>query len=429
MRRCFFTETAAFHIFAFFITLRRGYTKTGDSEMRKFIRILNGAAAFAVAVIFAFVAYADFAYPDTFYVKNSSDNVIDDIYYLTYDSEQSVDSQSAQSVGGKNSTLALFGIIPVKEETVRRTGKNTVLVSGESFGIKLYTNGVMVVGTKDVETASGAVNPAEDAGIEVGDVIISINGEKVYSSDRVAEILNDNNGAAHKIKLNRGGSAREVTLTPAYCVPEGCYKAGLWVRDSTAGIGTVTFYDPSSGRMAALGHPITDVDTGELIPIRDGSAVETTVTSVTPSTKSGTGSISCEFSSRRIGVLDENTRQGIYGAYNKKADLGGTYEYEVALPQEVERGFCQVITTVDENGPAVYSAEITRVYQNDDEKNFIIKITDEKLISKTGGIVQGMSGSPIIQNGKLIGAVTHVIVNDPLRGYGVFASSMLSHTR
>ncbi len=379
-----------------------------------------------MAVIFSFVSYAYVAYPDTFYVTEQSDNVIDNIFYLTYDKEESVDYQSAESVGSESSSnLTLLGIIPVKEETVKTVQENVVLVSGESFGIKLYTDGVMVVGTKDVTTDGETVNPAEEAGIKVGDVIISINGEKVYSSDRVSEILNDNNGETFLIRVKRSGEYLNLSLTPVYVASEGCYKAGMWVRDSTAGIGTVTFYNPSSGNLAALGHPITDVDTGEIIPILDGKAVETTVSSVTKSTSNEIGSISCEFSNVEIGVLDINTQQGIYGQYSSKVDLSQYCEYEVALPQEVEKGFCQIITTVDENGPAVYSAEIIKIYQNDDEKNLIIKITDEELIEKTGGIVQGMSGSPIIQNGKLVGAITHVIVNNPLKGYGIFAQTML----
>lgn len=358
--------------------------------MRKFIRVLNGIVALAVAVVFSFVIYGNAAYPDTFYVNDASDNVIDEIFYLTDDDEQSVDYQSAETVGSQNSDLTLLGIIPVKSETVKTVNEDTVLVSGDSFGIKLYSDGVMVVGTKDVTSGSQTVNPSKDAGIEVGDIIVSINGEKVYSSDRVSEILNDNNGEAFQIRVKRNGDYRDFSLVPVYVESEGCYKAGMWVRDSTAGIGTITFYNPSSGMMAALGHPITDVDTGEIIPIFDGQAVETTVSSVTKSTVSETGSISCEFSNKEIGVLNINTRQGIYGKYSSKADLSDSSEYKVALPQEVHKGFCQIITTVDENGPQVYSAEITRIYQNDDEKNMIIKITDEKLIEKTGGIVQGM---------------------------------------
>ncbi|HIZ11594.1 MAG TPA: SpoIVB peptidase [Candidatus Eubacterium faecavium] len=393
--------------------------------MRKFIRLLNGAVAFAVAVIFAFVIYGNAAYPDVFYVQNSSDHVIDNIYYLTDDSERSVDYQSAQSVGDDNSNLTLLGIIPVKSETIKTVEENTVLVSGHSFGIKLYTDGVMVVGTKDITVNGKTVNPSEEAGVSVGDIIVSINGEKVYSSDRVSEILNDNNGKAFRIRINRNGEYRDLSLEPIYVDSEGAYKAGMWVRDSTAGIGTITFFNPSNSSVAALGHPITDVDTGEIMPILDGQAVETTVTSVTRSTSSETGSICCDFSNKEIGELSKNTTHGIYGSYTDETDLSKCCEYEVALPQEVQKGFCQIITTVDENGPKVYSAEITKINQNDDEKNMVIKITDEELIKITGGIVQGMSGSPIIQNGKLIGAITHVIVNNPLKGYAVFAQTML----
>lgn len=393
--------------------------------MRKFIRLLNGAVAFAVAVIFAFVIYGNAAYPDVFYVQNSSDHVIDNIYYLTDDSERSVDYQSAQSVGDDNSDLTLLGIIPVKSETIKTVEENTVLVSGHSFGIKLYTDGVMVVGTKDITVNGKTVNPSEEAGVSVGDIIVSINGEKVYSSDRVSEILNDNNGKAFRIRINRNGEYRDLSLEPVYVDSEGAYKAGMWVRDSTAGIGTITFFNPSNSSVAALGHPITDVDTGEIMPILDGQAVETTVTSVTRSTSSETGSICCDFSNKEIGELSKNTTHGIYGSYTDKTDLSKCCEYEVALPQEVQKGFCQILTTVDENGPKVYSAEITKINQNDDEKNMVIKITDEELIKITGGIVQGMSGSPIIQNGKLIGAITHVIVNNPLKGYAVFAQTML----
>lgn len=393
--------------------------------MRKFIRLLNGAVAFAVAVIFAFVIYGNAAYPDVFYVQNSSDHVIDNIYYLTDDSERSVDYQSAQSVGDDNSDLTLLGIIPVKSETIKTVEENTVLVSGHSFGIKLYTDGVMVVGTKDITVNGKTVNPSEEAGVSVGDIIVSINGEKVYSSDRVSEILNDNNGKAFRIRINRNGEYRDLSLEPVYVDSEGAYKAGMWVRDSTAGIGTITFFNPSNSSVAALGHPITDVDTGEIMPILDGQAVETTVTSVTRSTSSETGSICCDFSNKEIGELSKNTTHGIYGSYTDKTDLSKCCEYEVALPQEVQKGFCQIITTVDENGPKVYSAEITKINQNDDEKNMVIKVTDEELIKITGGIVQGMSGSPIIQNGKLIGAITHVIVNNPLKGYAVFAQTML----
>ena len=233
----------------------------------------------------------------------------------------------------------------------------------------------------------------------------------------------------YKIKLKRANNFVNVVLTPIFVQNEGKYKAGIWVRDSTAGIGTITFFNPSSGKIAALGHPITDVDTGELIPILNGQAVQTTVTSVSKSSAKQTGSICCDFSNKVIGTLKDNKNMGIYGDYNEKQDLSKCSEYKVALPQEVQKGFCQIITTVDENGPQVYSAEILKIFYTDGEKNMVIKITDNRLLAKTGGIVQGMSGTPIIQNGKLIGAITHVIVENPQKGYAVFAQTMLEASK
>ena len=397
--------------------------------MKNFIRILNAAVALAVAVIMGTVAYANAVYPDEFYIKNDSVGVIDDIFYLTSDDDRSVDNQSAQSVGFEVKELSVLGVIPVKSEVVRNVSEDTVLVSGNSFGIKLYADGVMVVGTKDIEADGKRFNPARNAGIEVGDIIVSINGERVYSSEKVQDILNDNNGLPYKIKLKRANNFVNVVLTPIFVQNEGKYKAGIWVRDSTAGIGTITFFNPSSGKIAALGHPITDVDTGELIPILNGQAVQTTVTSVSKSSAKQTGSICCDFSNKVIGTLKDNKNMGIYGDYNEKQDLSKCSEYKVALPQEVQKGFCQIITTVDENGPQVYSAEILKIFYTDGEKNMVIKITDNRLLEKTGGIVQGMSGTPIIQNGKLIGAIPHVIVENPQKGYAVFAQTMLEASK
>lgn len=393
--------------------------------MRKLIRIADGVIASFLVVIFAFVIYGSTALPSELNISSDADKTIARLYSVSSVSEKSVDYQSADAVGENKSELNFLGIVPVKEESIKNVSEKKVYVSGQSFGIKLYTNGVIVVGTKDITVNGKTVNPAKQAGIEVGDVIVSINSQKVYSSDRVQQILNDNNGRSFEICINRGGDYKTVTLVPVYSDSEGCYKAGMWVRDSTAGIGTITFYNPSNSTVAALGHPITDVDTGKIMPILNGEAVETMVTSVAKSSPNETGSVCCEFLSQTIGTLKENTNQGVYGKYNEGVDLSQYHEYSVAKKQEVEKGFCQIITTVDESGPQVYSAEITKIYYNDEEKNMIIKITDDKLIKKTGGIVQGMSGSPIIQNGKLIGAITHVIVSEPKKGYAVFAETML----
>lgn len=397
--------------------------------MKKAIRVITGVAGVCLAVIYSFVIYGAVALPNQISSADFSAQTISDFYTVSFSADKSVDMQSAQSVGTKEADLKFLGVIPVKKEAVVKKEPQSVLVSGEPFGIKLYTDGVIVVGTKDITIDGKTVNPSKSAGIEVGDIIVMINSTKVYSSDDVEEILNDNNGDDYYVTVKRNSRLKTFTVSPVFVPEESCYKAGMWVRDSTAGIGTITFFNPSAQSVATLGHPITDVDTGDIMPILNGEAVKTRVTSIIKSSENETGSICCDFLSRTIGSLTENTRKGVYGKYNKDVDLSTCLEYEVASPQEVQRGFAQIICTVDENGPQVYSAQIDRIFYNDEEKNMVIRVTDEKLLEKTGGIVQGMSGTPIIQNGKLIGAITHVIVNNPQKGYAIFAETMLEQSK
>ncbi|MGN1202306.1 MAG: SpoIVB peptidase, partial [Eubacterium sp.] len=264
----------------------------------------------------------------------------------------------------------------------------------------------------------------KEAGLEKGDIIISINNVKMTSSTQVEETFNDNNGKDYKIVVKRNGNYKNFTLTPVYSQSEGKYKVGVWVRDSTAGIGTLTFYNPANNSIAALGHPITDVDTNEIMPILNGEAVKATVTKLYKSTDGEAGSLCCDFSNDVIGSLSINSECGIYGKCANELSSGKLYQ--VASAQEVEKGSAQLLCTLDGSGPQLYDVEITRVSyrENNDEKNMVVKVTDEDLIEKAGGIIQGMSGSPIIQNGKLIGALTHVIVDNPEKGYAIFAETM-----
>ena len=298
------------------------------------------------------------------------------------------------------------------------------MVSGEVFGIKLYTDGVIVVGIQEVQTDSGKKSPSGSAGIEVGDIIVAIDGENVYTSDQVQSILGANNGGSFEVKIKRGERYRDYTVTPVYCEREGCYKTGMWVRDSTAGIGTITFYNKQSGIFAALGHQINDIDTKEIMPMLDGEAVKANVSKIEKSTRGTTGSLECDFTNQTLGKLLSNTDCGIYGAYAEISECAK--EYPVAAIQEVKKGKATLISTVEKGQPKKYEIEITHIgfNENNREKNMIVKVTDKDLIDKTGGIVQGMSGSPIIQNGKLVGALTHVIVGNPQKGYAVFAQTM-----
>lgn len=396
--------------------------------VKKFIRVLDSVLFVAVVVAFLFVAAGDYLLPDEISTYSSRNISYYNIYTVRQSTDNLVDYQRSSKVSGRQEDIKLFGIIPVKTANIVSAKAETVAVSGQSFGIKLYTDGVIVVGTKDIEADDGKHNPAQEAGIETGDIIVSINETKVYSSEQVDTIFNDNNGREYKIKVKRNGNYKTFTVTPVYANAEGKYKVGIWVRDSTAGIGTITFFNRDNATVAALGHPVTDVDTNEIMPILNGEAVEATVSKLYKSTNGETGSLCCEFSNRVIGTLSLNTDCGVYGKYVCAID--DSKVMEVAPSQEVERGAVKILCTVDENGPEYYNAEITKISyrENNGEKNMVIKITDDRLLEKTGGIVQGMSGSPIIQNGRLVGALTHVIVDNPQKGYAIFAEKMVEES-
>lgn len=373
-------------------------------------------------MIFGVIIWGNAALPSGVVTYDGNSEPLAKVFTYTGKSTSlAVDKQTATP---RRENLKLFGIIPVKEVTITEKTEQKVMVSGEVFGIKLYTDGVIVVGIQEVQTDSGKKSPSGSAGIEVGDIIVAIDGENVYTSDQVQSILGANNGGSFEVKIKRGERYRDYTVTPVYCEREGCYKAGMWVRDSTAGIGTITFYNKQSGIFAALGHQINDIDTKEIMPMLDGEAVKATVSKIEKSTRGTTGSLECDFTNQTLGKLLSNTDCGIYGAYAEVSECAK--EYPVAAIQEVKKGKATLISTVEKGQPKEYEIEITHIgfNENNREKNMIVKVTDKDLIDKTGGIVQGMSGSPIIQNGKLVGALTHVIVGNPQKGYAVFAQTM-----
>lgn len=390
--------------------------------MKKAIRIFDVILFFICVVIFGVIIWGNAALPSGVVTYDGNNEPLAKVFTYTGKSTSlAVDKQTATP---RRENLKLFGIIPVKEVTVTEKAEQKVMVSGEVFGIKLYTDGVIVVGIQEVQTDSGKKSPSGSAGIEVGDIIVAIDGENVYTSDQVQAILGANNGGSFEVKIKRGERYRDYTVTPVYCEREGCYKAGMWVRDSTAGIGTITFYNKQSGIFAALGHQINDIDTKEIMPMLDGEAVKATVSKIEKSTRGTTGSLECDFTNQTLGKLLTNTDCGIYGAYAEVSECAK--EYPVAAIQEVKKGKATLISTVEKGQPKEYEIEITHIgfNENNREKNMIVKVTDKDLIDKTGGIVQGMSGSPIIQNGKLVGALTHVIVGNPQKGYAVFAQTM-----
>lgn len=305
----------------------------------------------------------------------------------------------------------------------QNNAETSVYLGGFPIGIKLYCDGVVVVDTQNVETSGAVLNPAQKAGILKGDIIKSIDGVKVTTNSEVSEIIEESNGRELKMQILRNGEIKNVVFSSVYSSVSGGYKAGLWIRDSSAGIGTVTFYT-QKGEFASLGHAVCDVDTGELLPISTGETTDAKITGCYKG-KSGTAGELCGIlESDSTGKIMVNKSIGIYGVFDEVDTTKALYP--LCRKNEVKMGAAQIVTTVEDGKQEAFNIEIERIdYISDENKNLVIKVTDENLIAKTGGIIQGMSGSPIIQNGKLVGAVTHVFLNDPTGGYGIFAETML----
>ena len=334
-------------------------------------------------------------------------------FYYTLDGDTS--ALANQTVSTYRAKVKLFGFLPIKDATVKRISQKQLIPLGTPFGVKLYTKGVIVV---DVEEDA----PAPQAGLEVGDVILSYNGVEITSNKELKEQVNAFQGQAQKVVFQRNQRTRTVWVTPEKT--ENGYGIGLWVRDSAAGLGTLTYYDPQTKTVAGLGHSISDSDTGKTMPLGTGTMVEATVTGVKPGEEGDPGELLGKLKNEELGNVTQNCATGLFGTAT--APFTGT-AYPIALKNEVKAGKAMILCTVKGDLPKLYTISIVKVNNNLSEiKNLCIEITDADLLAETNGIVQGMSGSPILQNGKFIGAVTHVLVDDPTRGYGIFIENMLA---
>lgn len=398
--------------------------------MRKWFLMLYGAIFLACAGVMGAVGYATYALPDAYTVTKGEKVDIGEFPAVRAaavsvgTSGQAAVMNGQTAVGEYRAPLNLFGFIPLKEVTVSVVDAPVVTVCGTPFGIKLYTDGVLIVGMSDVQTAAGGVNPAAAAGIRIGDTILSINGTEVTTNEEVAACINACGGRAVTLRIRRDGVEFDAAFTPARPHEGEGWRAGLWVRDSTAGIGMLTFYD-ENGAFAGLGHPVCDSDTGQMLSVSTGEIVPARIRDVEKSVKGTPGELCGYFEKGTLGRLAINAADGVYGTLTNAPEQG--VRMPMAMKQEVKEGAAQVLMTVDGTEPVLYDIVIRQVRYNtaNDTRSMVIEVTDEELLSLTGGIVQGMSGSPIIQNGKLVGAVTHVLVNEPTRGYAIFAETML----
>jgi len=368
--------------------------------------------------------------PDKFWVIEGDKLVITRDIPISVSLKNVGDDPGAKAVStvGNSYTvdLKVLGLFPVKEARVEVVKENMAIPCGTTFGIKMYTEGVVIVGTSAIDTETGTQNPSKDAGIKEGDVIIKINGRDVSANEDVAGIFEASGGAEQLVEIKRKNETKTVKLVPAKSKIDGKYKGGLWVRDSSAGIGTMTFYEPQSGVFAGLGHGICDVDTGEIMPLMSGEIVPVSITGILRGENGAPGEIKGYFKQEiSIGQLKINNETGVFGIASSPPVKGDAMP--IAMKQQVKTGKAQIITTLADNKTSLYDIDIEKVNYNENNptRNMVIKITDADLKKQTGGIIQGMSGSPIIQNGRIVGAVTHVFINDSERGYAIFAENML----
>ena len=340
----------------------------------------------------------------------------------------------SEEIGVSKMQVSLFNNFFVKSVDVDVLPRTTVIPVGNLAGVKLYTNGVLVVGMSEIQGDDNRMyKPYEETGIEEGDTIVAINDSTIHSTEDLIQCVNMSSGNELEIEYVRDNRTMQCSMTPVKTADEQ-YKLGLWVRDSAAGVGTVTFYEPSTKSFAALGHGIVDIDTEQLINISSGEFVTTKILNIQKGEKGEPGRIQGTIDNQQnIGVISKNTRFGIYGVVDNvlALNLNNSKELEVALRDEIQTGKAKILCTLENGKTEEYEIEIEEIYKdnNYDNKSMKIKVTDNRLIEKTGGIIQGMSGSPIIQNNKFVGAITHVLVNNPQEGYAVFGDIMIKQMR
>ena len=397
----------------------------GGEKMQKTLKRISCLICLSVTALLCLLVYGFLTVPESF-TQSETETRPRSIYTLTPMTVK--ETGGGETTQEYNALIKLFRTIPVKRARLTVSTRTEAVAGGGIFGLRLFTAGVIVVETETIETEQGSVSPAKPAGLQPGDVILSLNGEPVRSHTQFSALLADAEDTALQVVYQRDGRQRETTFRAAYSTVYDRYMAGLWVRDSAAGIGTMTFYLPENGIYAGLGHAVCDVDTGEVLPMYEGDIVAAAIHGCKKGVAGQAGELRGSFAGDRIGSLLLNEADGVYGVLDS-FDVNAA-PVDVAFPDEVTPGSAQMISTIDDSGPQTFEVEIEKVTPRDAEgRNMVIRVTDDRLLLRTGGIVQGMSGSPILQNGRLAGAITHVFVNDPQRGYAIFAQTMVENCR
>lgn len=347
----------------------------------------------------------------------------------TMSTDQAIPTSKFEDI---NVSYKLFGIFPIKNSEVKIMPAMNLIPGGQSIGVSLQAKGVMIVGQAPVISSDGKKNfPAKDAGIQIGDILLKVGDKEVHSDQQVANSINEEGQKQGSVVMliKHQGQLLQKTVNTIFDAETGRFRVGLYVRDEAAGVGTLTFIDPKTLKYGALGHVINDADTNQRIDVANGQVMASTISSIEKGRRGHPGEKIGSFvtNSSFTGNIDANTNAGIFGTL--KESLANPF-YPKPIPvgwaSEVQDGPAKIYTVIHGEKIEEFNINIERVMQNrTDSKNMVIKVTDPRLIELTGGIIQGMSGSPIIQNGKIIGAVTHVFVNDSLRGYGVFIQNML----
>ena len=423
--------------------------------LKKNLKYIRKLLAFCVIILSIIYAYAFWSLPEElvllegeeyiYYFQNilpvkiSADNN-SAIQIKRNDAKQTNYIRISNSVllkthnkGSLNLCVSMFGLIPVKTIKVDVIPNINIVACGNTIGIKLKLDGILVVGMTDVETVDGKkVFPVKDTGLKTGDFIIRVNGRNMEDvNDLIAEI-DASKGEKIDIQYRSGDNYNNIYVKPVMSIDDKRYHIGLWVRDNTAGIGTLTFYEPDTLCFGSLGHGITDIDTGVLMPAKWGEILESNILAIKKSENGTPGELKGIFDEdrNRFGVVNVNSIYGIYGKlYNPviTMDMMTQRLYPIAVRHQIKEGSATILANIMGKEVNEYEIEIQKisVRNTNGSKGMVIKITDKRLLEATGGIVQGMSGSPIIQDGRIVGAITHVLVNDPSRGYGIFIECMI----